>query len=57
MVDGPESLPGDLEERARALLARWLETDDVDALDELLRGEVDLLARRLRARADRSARR
>lgn len=35
----------------RVLLARWQEASDVDALDELLRGEVEALARRLRARA------
>lgn len=40
----------DLEARARALLARWQESDDVDALDELLRTEVQSIARRLRAR-------
>jgi len=51
MVDAPDSLPGDLEERSRTLLARWQDADDVDALDELLRSEVDVLARRLRARA------
>jgi RNA polymerase sigma factor (sigma-70 family) len=47
------SNPGtnDDEARARALLARWQNASDVDALDELLRSEVDALARRLRARA------
>jgi len=39
------------DERARALLARWQDEQDPDALDELLRGEVEALARRLRARA------
>ena len=34
-----------------ALLKRWQERQDVDALDELLRSEVDDLARRLRMRA------
>lgn len=43
--------PGDADERARGLLARWQEAGDEDALDELLRGEVDALARKLRARA------
>ncbi len=38
------------DEPTRALLARWQGADDVDALDELLRGEIDVLARRLRAR-------
>lgn len=37
-------------ERGRALLARWQRSADVDALDELLRGEVVELARKLRAR-------
>ena len=37
-------------ERGRALLARWQQSADVDALDELLRGEVVELARKLRAR-------
>lgn len=39
------------EERARELLERWQEQNDVDALDELLRTEIQALARRLRARA------
>jgi len=41
--------PGE-EERRRGLLARWQEAQDVDALDELLRGELVELARRLRGR-------
>ncbi len=41
----------DPKERARALLDRWQRTGDVDALGQLLRWEVDILARRLRARA------
>lgn len=40
---------GDQERHAR-LLARWQEAQDVEALDELLRGEVGELARKLRAR-------
>jgi RNA polymerase sigma factor (sigma-70 family) len=43
--------PAEGEERSRALLARWQEKDDVDALDELLRTEIDALAKKLRARA------
>jgi len=41
----------DPEAQARTLLERWQVQGDVDALDELLRSEVDILARRLRARA------
>lgn len=32
------------------MLARWQDEDDCDALDELLRFEIDALARKLRAR-------
>jgi RNA polymerase sigma-70 factor (ECF subfamily) len=40
-----------METRSQAELLRlWQEHDDREALDELLRGEVDLLARKLRAR-------
>jgi len=42
------------DDKARALLARWQGQGDVEALDELLRGEVHELARRLRARAGRA---
>jgi len=35
---------------AHELLRRWQEHDDVDALDQLLRSEVEVLARRLRSR-------
>lgn len=41
----------DSDERSRALFARWQETDDIDALDELLRTEVDAVAKQLRGRA------
>lgn len=44
-------LPGPEDARLAALLTRWQSEQDVDALDELLRTEVDGLARRLRARA------
>lgn len=37
--------------RQRELLERWQSNADHDALDELLRSEVDAIARRLRARA------
>lgn len=47
----PVELPQPDDARQRALLARWQEQQDPDALDELLRSEVDDLARRLRARA------
>lgn len=39
------------DEAAGALLARWQDAGDVDALDQLLRSEVEALARGLRARA------
>lgn len=45
-----DSADADVDERARTLLARWQDEDDVDALDELLRTEVQAIARRLRAR-------
>ncbi len=45
----PPGAPEDA--RERALLARWQEESDVDALDELLRCEIERLARGLRARA------
>ncbi|MCY2959318.1 MAG: RNA polymerase sigma factor [Planctomycetota bacterium] len=51
MAPAPRVPPEDADEAARALLSRWQEAGDVDALDELLRGEVEVLARRLRARA------
>jgi RNA polymerase sigma-70 factor (ECF subfamily) len=38
-------------DRVQSLLQRWQEQGDVDALDELLRAEVQALAERLRARA------
>jgi RNA polymerase sigma-70 factor, ECF subfamily len=44
------ALPAPEDARLAALLARWQEGQDVDALDELLRSEVEGLARRLRAR-------
>ena len=47
--DGDAPLPTD--DRASALLARWRDEQDVDALDELLRTEVVGLAQRLRAKA------
>ncbi len=44
--------PGpDADAESRKLLARWQEAGDEDALDQLLRAEVDALARKLRARA------
>lgn len=46
-MSGP---PEPEDDRARELLARWQERQDVDALDELLRDEVARLAARLRAR-------
>ena len=49
MPQGPTP-PPDPDARSRELLARWQEGGDLDALDELLRAEVDVLARRLRAR-------
>jgi RNA polymerase sigma-70 factor (ECF subfamily) len=45
------ALPAPEDARLAALLARWQEQHDVDALDELLRSEVEGLARRLRMRA------
>lgn len=51
MERAPNAGPDDGEERTRALLARWQTSNDVDALDELLRTEIDALAKRLRARA------
>jgi hypothetical protein len=45
------ALPAPEDARLAALLARWQQQHDVDALDELLRSEVEDLARRLRARA------
>ncbi|MBL8862350.1 MAG: sigma-70 family RNA polymerase sigma factor [Planctomycetes bacterium] len=50
MASEPDLPPADPDARSRALLERWQVGGDVDALDELLRSEVDLLARRLRAR-------
>lgn len=47
----PPATPGDSDEESRALLARWQDAGDVDALDRLMRAEVDALARKLRARA------
>lgn len=46
-----DTLPAPNDARLAALLARWQADGDVDALDELLRAEVDGLARRLRGRA------
>lgn len=46
----PDATSGADDDRSRALLARWQDAGDVDALDALLRSEVDVLARRLRAR-------
>jgi RNA polymerase sigma factor (sigma-70 family) len=46
-----DALPAPNDARLAALLARWQADGDVDALDELLRAEVDGLARRLRGRA------
>lgn len=43
--------PQPADERAAALLARWRDAQDIDALDELLRTEIDGLAKRLRAKA------
>lgn len=51
MSSAPPRPPSGDEDPAHALLARWQDAGDVDALDELLRAEVDALARRLRARA------
>lgn len=42
------------DDRARALLARWQDAQDIDALDELLRTEIVALAQRLRAKAGRA---
>jgi len=42
--------PGPLPDAAARLLQRWQQQGDVDALDELLRGEVQALAARLRSR-------
>ncbi len=47
----PEDPGGDPDVESRRLLARWQEAGDEDALDQLLRAEVDALARKLRARA------
>lgn len=47
----PEDPGGDPDAESRKLLARWQEGGDEDALDQLLRAEVDALARKLRARA------
>lgn len=44
------ALPPPDDARLAGLLQRWQESHDVDALDQLLRSEVDGLARRLRAR-------
>jgi RNA polymerase sigma factor (sigma-70 family) len=46
-----DTLPAPNDARLAALLERWQADGDVDALDELLRAEVDGLARRLRGRA------
>ncbi len=51
MSGGLDDAADAAEARARELLRRWQEQDDVDALDELLRTEIQGLARRLRARA------
>lgn len=48
MVEAALPVPEDA--RLAALLARWQESHDLDALDELLRAEVEALARRLRSR-------
>lgn len=56
MTSASDSDPSsDPEVRARVLLDRWQTAADVDALDELIRSEVDILARRLRARVDGAA--
>lgn len=51
LPDPPAGDAGDADARARTLLARWQESGDEDALDELMRAEVETLARKLRARA------
>lgn len=50
VASGDENLLSD-DERSRGLLQRWQAEQDVEALDELLRTEIDVLAKRLRARA------
>jgi RNA polymerase sigma factor (sigma-70 family) len=50
MPPEPDPPPVDADARNRELLARWQDAGDHDALDELLRAEVDVLAKRLRAR-------
>jgi RNA polymerase sigma factor (sigma-70 family) len=55
LEDSPMTRDGDdLDARAAALLNRWQRDGDRDALDDLLRIEIDLLKARIRTRGARS---